>query len=88
MFELKIPNFLDFVVTTLTERAGTLIGLVGNPYNELSKQAKEVARTLTYPRPFKWEYVVDSATGLKLLKAEKDSEALHHVRQIADELFK
>lgn len=88
MFKLHISHFLDFVVTSLTERSGKLIGLVGNPYKELSKQAKEVARTLTYPRPSKWEYMIDTTTGLKLLKSEKDSEALDRVRQIADELFK
>lgn len=88
MFELKISHFLDFVLANLTGRTGKLIGLVEDPYNELSKQAKEVARTLTYPRPIKWEYVADTATGLKILKSEKDPEALEHVRYLADELFK
>jgi len=36
----------------------------------------------------KWEYVVDPATGLRILKSEKDPCALDRVRQMTDELFK
>jgi hypothetical protein len=60
----------------------------GNPYSELASLAREIMRAIISPQPIKWEYVTDSATGLKMLKSENDPEALERVRQLADELFK
>ena len=88
MIKLEIFPAIITLANSLRGRFGILVDLFDNPYTELTKQTKEVARTLTYPKPLRWEYVTDSTTGLVILKSEKDSEALNRVREAADELFK
>jgi hypothetical protein len=88
MFNLDIFQIINSVTIFLTQRIKTITNIFENSYAELTNQAREVARALTYPQPIKWEYVIDATTGLKILKAEKDSKALERVRQMADELFK
>jgi hypothetical protein len=72
----------------LHKRIKVFNNIFENPFDELSTVAKEVMKAISAPQPTRWEYVIDSTTGLKILKSEKDSEALDHVRKMADELFK
>lgn len=88
MFKLGMFRFLNSIVTGFAQRSEIVTNFFTNPYTELSKQAKEVARGLTYPQVSKWQYEIDSTSGLKILVSEKDAEALDRVRQIADELLK
>ena len=88
MFNLDIFQTIDSVAIFVTQRIKTITSIFENPYAELTNQAREVARALTFPQPIKWEYVTDVATGLTILKSEKDAKALERVRQMADELFK
>jgi len=88
MFKIEISQVINSILTGFIEKTGKATKFLENQYAELGKQAKEVARTLTYPKVSKWEYEIDTTTGLKVLKSEKDSEALDRLRQIADELLK
>ena len=36
----------------------------------------------------KWEYEIDSSTGLKILKSDKDPDAVDKITKLSDELFK
>jgi hypothetical protein len=87
MFKTGFSQSTNGIVASLTQKIKTL-GFFNSPYAELSKQTLEIAKTFMFALPTKWEYVTDAKTGLKILKSEKDPEALDRVRQIADELFK
>lgn len=88
MYKIDFSDALRSLRTGFINRIGALQRIFNTPYAELGKQAEEVARAFTYPSPIRWKSMVDSATGLRILKSEKDPEALERVRQIADELFK
>jgi hypothetical protein len=88
MFKTNISQVLTSVNDNLSERIKQFICSFDVPFAELSKQARAIAKTFTVSAPSRWEYVVDDVTGLKILKSEKDAEALDHVRQMSDELFK
>ena len=88
MLKLDISQILSSVATGFAKRTAMIQDFFKSPYTELSKQTKEVAKSLTYPKIPRWQYLIDASLGLKILKSEKDPEALDHVRQIADELFK
>jgi len=45
------------------------------------------AKKLEVTEEKRWKYIIDKETGLKILKSQKDFDALERVRQIADELF-
>jgi len=88
MFNFGVLGSVNDVRVFLTQRIKMLTNIFGNPYNELANLAGEILKAVSSPQPMKWEYAIDSATGLKILKSEKDPEALSRVRQMSDELFK
>lgn len=87
-FNLEMLGSVKTVRDDMLERARTYANITGDIFSELSCWAKEIIRAISISPSMKWEYMVDSSTGLKILKSEKDAEALDHVRQLSDELFK
>ncbi len=87
VFKTGLSQSTNGIVASVTQKI-KMLSFFNSPYVELSKQTQEIVKTFTFALPTKWEYVDDAKTGLKLLKSEKDPEALDRVRQIADELFK
>jgi len=88
MFRLEVLENINEVRVDLTHRIRMVTRVFEEPYAELANLAREIMKAISSPQPMKWEYVIDSATGLKILKSEKDPEALDRVRQMSDELFK
>jgi len=88
MFNLKVFGSINDVRIFLDQRIRMLENIFGNPYSDIANLAEEVMKAVSSPQPMKWEYITDPTTGLKILRSEKDPEALDHVRQMSDELFK
>jgi hypothetical protein len=88
MFGFEMFQSINDASVDALQKLRMITRVFGTPYSELASLAKEIMKAISYPQPMKWEYMVDSTTGLKILKLEKDSEALDRVRQLADELFK
>ena len=88
MFNLNVFGNVNEARVFLIQRITMVANIFGNPYTELADLAREIMKVVSSPPSMKWEYVTDSTTGIKILKSEKDPEALDRVRQMADELFK
>lgn len=87
-FNLEMLGSVKTVRDVMLQRAKTYADVAGDLFSELACWAKEIVMAISTPPSLKWEYVVDSSTGLRILKSEKDAEALDRVRQLSDELFK
>ncbi len=88
MFAFGMFRNINDVSMDTRQKIRMIMRVFGNPYSELASLSREIMRAISSPQPIKWEYVTDSATGLKILKSENDPEALERVRQLADALFK
>lgn len=88
MFNFEILGTVKAVRDNMLERTKTYANIAEDVFSELACWAKEIVKAIISSPSMKWEYVVDSSTGLKILKSEKDAEALDHVRLLSDELFK
>jgi len=66
----------------------SMLARIDQQYVFLFEQTRKVKDSLTmFPVSVRWEYVLDPATGLEVLKCEKDPEALDKIRRIAEKLF-
>lgn len=88
IFNFEILGTVKAVRDDMLEKTKMYTNIIEGIFSELTCWAKEIVKAISSSPSMKWEYVVDSSTGLKILKSEKDAEALGHVRQLSDELFK
>ena len=92
MFDATVFKPLTAISVTLNSSINSLIIFFSKPFSGLVAQANEIAEAALaatgFPKSVTWDYTTDVATGLQVLKAEKNPEALSEIRQIADALFK
>lgn len=88
MLELKEFKTLSGISEASNPNIQKLTQAMEKPFVTFSSLVKQIFQSFSSTTIEKWEYVTDPASGLRVLKSEKDPEALDHVRQIADELFK
>ena len=88
LFNFGILKSVKILRDTILQRTNTIVSVADNLNGELACWAKEIAKAMSPSYSMKWEYVIDSATGVKILKSEKDPEALDRARQMSDDLFK
>lgn len=92
VFDSTIFTPLASVSVVLNSSVDILVDFFTRPFSGLVTQANEIAEasltSLGVPKTITWDYVADSATGLRVLKAEKKAEALDEIQQKAEILFK
>ena len=88
MLKMDFSGLTSSVNANISDRFQSIVGFFALPYLNLGKQMEQAVKSFTISQEIKWEYIREASTGLVILKAEKDSESLNEIRQIADELFK
>lgn len=83
--DLRIASFPSILNQ---QRVEVVTDLVEKPFSVLSSTVKTILRYFELPPQISWVYVVDAKSGLTVLEAREDHDALKKIRAKADLLLK
>ena len=81
-------SHIEFPSISSQQRIEIVTRLVEKPFEVLSSTVQTILRYFELPAPMSWTYVVDPKSGLTVLEAKEDFEALKKIRAKADLLLK